>query len=274
MAARGRESNAFFHLSHSCEVELALMEGQTAFWWSDKARRRICDHSYLGYVHDICDMPWNFSPEFFPTEAEMIQAWDTLGRIRTARPGPVIGWGLCGSRLDKLYPYSAFLIARMIVELGASVVMFGSPLAKEQEMSRTIHEHVKIQNGSDAGLHEAISHNPDDPEWPIRRALTQARLCDLFISPDTGSAWSVAMLPMPKIILLSHASARNITHGWVNTTSLHADQGRVPCWPCHRLHDVWDTCHKAKDLEAAACMADISAEAIMRAARRAITPRS
>ena len=64
-------------------------------------------------------------------------------------------------------------------------------------------------------------------------------------------------MPMPKIVLLSHASPTNITKHWVNTITLHADQARVPCWPCHQLHETPETCVKAEKADAAACITDI-----------------
>jgi hypothetical protein len=89
-------------------------------------------------------------------------------------------------------------------------------------------------------------------------------MSDLVITPDTGTGWATAMEPMPKILLHSHASKENIAKHWVNTTSLHADTNRVPCWPCHRLHDDMSTCKSAKDNpNAAACMADISVQSIV-----------
>jgi hypothetical protein len=155
----------------------------------------------------------------------------------------VVGWCISGSRIDKLYPYTAFAISRLIMELGCNVVMFGAPIPRDFEIAKAVQAQVKVTNGSDRGLHLAMSPDGNEPTWPIRRVLTQAQHFDLVISPDTGPAWAVAMRPMPK---------------------------RVPCWSCHLLHDSFDTCVKAKDVEAAACMADISVDAIVQAARSAL----
>ena len=296
LADRAKEyPDAFFDLSHSCEVELALLEGQAAFWRSPSYRRKQCDVSYLEHVHDICDLPYDFAPRFYPTEAETLKAHDKLSQIRTLRHGPIVGWCLAGSRVDKLYPYSAAVIGRLIIELGANVIMFGGPSPREKALTKTIQEQVTVQNGSDVGLYSAVSHDAEADkiqtgfvgrpsphmvaggapavqagQWPIRRTLSTLALCDLVISPATGAAWSVAMLDMPKVVLLSHASVRNIVTGWVNTTALHADPRRVGCWSCHRLHDSFDTCKKAPGLEAAACMADITSQSVIDAAQAAL----
>jgi hypothetical protein len=89
-------------------------------------------------------------------------------------------------------------------------------------------------------------------------------MSDCVVTPDTGIGWAVAMEQMPKVALMSHASDENITKHWVNTTTLCADQNRVPCWPCHRLHDDITTCMPSKDNpQASACMADISVQQIV-----------
>jgi ADP-heptose:LPS heptosyltransferase len=281
--ARAREVAKFVHLSHSCEVALALVQAQTAFNWPDSMRRKLCGRSYLEYVHDIAEVPYQFAPDFFPTEQERDKALATQRKLGSTE---VIGWCVSGSRIDKIYPYSSMVVARLIKEIGWPVIMFGSG-PRDFAISKAIMEQVEAQNGSLAGLHQAISPGtetqgwsvePDavhikladkpEPLWPIRRTLSQLRLCTLVIGPDTGPMWSVAMRgDIGKIVLLSHASEENITKHWRYTATLHADQERVPCWPCHRLHDSIETCRKAEHAEAAACIADINPEQLMETAK-------
>jgi ADP-heptose:LPS heptosyltransferase len=267
---RAREYEFFIHLAHTCEISLALMEGQTQFGWPAKARRRLFGESYLNFVHDLVDIPHDFGRLFWPTDEEETQAWDTLNKVRSARPGgAVIGWCISGSRIDKLYPHTPRVIGKLL-DQGMSVIMLGAPTVKDKELAKQIQEDVQTQCGTDAGLHLAISHDAKEPNWPIRRVLTQAIFCDLVVSPDTGPAWAVAMEDVPKVIMVSHTSVKNITHGWLNTITLHADPARVPCWPCHQLHDTFETCTKAKNAEAAACMDDISVPVVVRTIERAL----
>ena len=263
---RMKEYDFGVHLSHTCETTLAFMEPQYQFWWPEKIRRQWCDKSYLGLVHDICDLPHDFAPNFFPTEAEMTNAHHIRARILARRDAPLVGWVLSGSRIDKAYPGSVSVISRLL-EAGLNVVMFGAP-GKEFLMAQAIEKQVVQELGPDdrgsaAGLTLCMSASEDKPDWPMRRSLTQVQLCDVVVSPDTGPAWAVAMLPVPKIILLSHASEKNITEGWRNTVSLHADPARVSCWPCHRLQDGWNTCRKVPDIDAAACISDIPVSSIV-----------
>ena len=262
-ATRAKEYEVFANLSHSCEDRHALNLSKTAFWWSPEYRRKLCAGSYLETVHDIMGVPYDFGPLFFPTDAELERA----NNVKTEQiGGRYLSWVISGTRVDKTYPYAVMAICRIIKELDIPVVLIGSG-DQQIAYAKQVEIDVKRTNSSSKNLHVAITSDNPDPggskAWPIRRSLTQAMISDLVVTPDTGVAWAVAMEAMPKIVMVSHASAENITSHWVNTTTLHADQNNVPCWPCHRLHDTIETCTPAKDGGAAACMADISVETIM-----------
>ena len=238
-------------------------------------RRKYCGHYYLEFVHDVLGMPYDFGPLFFPTDEERDQAIVTK---RELGAGPIIGWALNGSRVDKVYPKIPMAVSRLIRE-GMQVVMFGAPPPLgDFPSAKQCQEFVTHQNGSDRGLHLAMSPDADNPSWPIRRSLAQLLQCDLVIGPDTGLMWGAAFEPMPKIMLLSHASANNITKHWINTTTLHASK-HVPCWPCHLLHDHMDSCLDEQrrngmkpdaEEKGAACIQSISVDEIVQVATGAL----
>jgi ADP-heptose:LPS heptosyltransferase len=257
---RGREFDLFANLSHSMEHLIALFPAQTAFYWPAHFRRKLCDHSYIEVVHDIFGMPHEFGRLFWPTDDEVE---DVAEKRRSFGARRLIGWCLSGTRIDKVYPYAPIAIARIIRELGAHVVLLGAPTAQHVEMARTVEASVSLHNGTVDGLHTALSMDGGNPTWPVRRILAMAGACDVVVGPDTGPMWAVAFEQTPKIVMLSHASPTNITKHWVNTTTLHADQKRVPCWPCHRLHDSIATCHPNKEQNGAACISDVSVETLV-----------
>lgn len=268
---RGHEyAGGLFHLSHTVETTLAFVPAQTQFWWPLEVRRQLCNTSYLDLALSICGAPFAPAPLFWPSRGERAKAIETKAKMGEK----VIGWILEGSRFDKVYPQSALCVARLIRETGAAVMLSGAPGRRGYELAKDIEKVVVQQNGSTAGLFLAmtVEESDDGPacEWPLRRSLAQLQVCDLVIGPDTGGMWSVAFSPMPKIMLLSHASPTNITKYWVNTTTMNADQKRVPCWPCHRLQDSTETCVSNKDNTGVACISDINAEAIIQAAKRAL----
>lgn len=269
--SRSREYDIFAHLSHTGEVRHALFPGSTAFWWRPEYRRQLCAGSYLETAHDIVGVPHDFGPLFHPTDEELDRAREAKARYPQ---GPYIAWVVAGSRLDKIPPYAAMIIPRLIKELGMPVVMIGAG-GLQFEIAKRIQESVMHTNSELKGLHLALSPHDSDPggaqHWGTRRSLTQAMLADLVITPDTGIAWACAMESMPKVMLLSHASVENITKHWVNTNTLTADPNRVPCWPCHRLHNDISTCTPSKENpNAAACISDISTERVVLAARAAL----
>lgn len=266
-AGRAREYDIFAHLSHTCEVRHALFADSTPFWWPQDYRRKLCAGSYLETVHDIVGVPHEFGPLFFPTEEEVARALQVKEQV-----GPrFVAWVVAGSRIDKIYPYGAMAVARIIRELNVPVVVFGIG-PKQHEMATQLRDHVIRQNGSREGLHLAVQDDvAPEKRWPLRTTLTLALQADLVITPDTGVAWAAAFERMPKLVYVSHASVENITKHWVNTTTLHADPKRVPCWPCHRLHDDMSTCTPNADGGlAAACVSDISVEVLVQEAAKAL----
>jgi ADP-heptose:LPS heptosyltransferase len=273
---RATEYDRFANLSHTCEIALAFTPIQTQSTWSPQMRRQLANKSYIELAHDVVGVPYTFGRTFFPTEEEVAKAKETIAALTPSKPH-VIAWCLSGSRADKIYPHSPQAIARIIKELDCHVVLLGAPPPhRDMALAEQIQEGVRHQNGSLEGLHLAISPDPNNPSWPIRRILTFAQACDLLISPDTGPAWAVAFEPTPKIILLSHASPENITKHWLNTVTLHADQVATPCWPCHLLHTDAQSCideqkrcgvTPSTTVTGAACISSINVETIVQHAR-------
>jgi ADP-heptose:LPS heptosyltransferase len=256
--SRANEYDIFLHGSHSMEGRHAYFASMTAFWWPAEYRRKICAGSYLETVHDIAGVPYEFGPLYYASEEEKHNA----AQVKATIGERCIGWVLSGTRIDKVYPYSVMAIARIIREVKAPVLVFASGSEKERSMAQSIRDNVAVQNGTRDGLY--VAESPDGKDsWPLRTSLAMVQACDLVVTPDTGPAWAVAMEPMPKILMVSHASVENITKHWVNTITLHADPNRVPCWPCHRLHDDPSTCVENKQKNGAACISDISVEKLV-----------
>jgi ADP-heptose:LPS heptosyltransferase len=268
MRLRSREYDRFVNLSHTCEVALAFQVIQSCFDWNAQARRKWCDRSYLEHAHDVAGVEYDFNigPRFYPTADEINDAY----RVKSDVGSRVIGIPISGSRLDKVWPWLPQFCAKVLRDLEVPIILFGSPTEKDASLVNRVGETVELQNGDRNGLHCCISKNTEElkVDWSVRRNLAQIMTCDMVISPDTGLAWAVAMQEMPKIVLLSHASPTNITKHWVNTTTLHADQKRVPCWPCHQLHQDHSTCTKAEKVDASACISDIHDTVVLDLVRR------
>jgi ADP-heptose:LPS heptosyltransferase len=266
---RGRsdEFDVFAHLSHSCEGLLAFFQASTQFHWPAHVRRAIANKNYLEMVHDIAGCGYDFGPLFYASEEERDAALKTKAKVGDR----CIALCMSGSRNDKLHPLLPTIVARLLSEVGLPVVLVGDP-GRNFADAKQIQKYVIDTNGSDKGLHVAISSDPDANgnraiDWPVRRTLSFAQVCDIVIGPDTGIMWGVAFELMPKIMLLGHASPENITKHWLNTITLHADKS-VACWPCHQLHDsepgqLPPYCTPNAQGSGAACITSISVETIV-----------
>src|SRR5262245_6993392 len=259
--SRANEYDVYVHASHSMEGRHALFSNMTAFWWSQDYRRKLCTGSYLETVHDLAGVPYDFGPLFFPSDDEKEVARTTKSQMGDK----VVAWVLSGTRIDKIYPQAPQAIARIIKELGVVVWLMGGPSEKEFSCAEAIKEIVANQNGTRDGLVSTVisPNTPEDQRQTVRPSLAMLHQCDLVVTPDTGPAWAVAMEPVPKVVMVSHTSVENITKHWINTQTLHADRTRVPCWPCHRLHNTIDTCVPNKDGNGAKCISDISVETVV-----------
>jgi FkbM family methyltransferase len=265
---RGDEYDVFANLSHSCEATLAFFPASTQFHWPAHVRRRLANKNYLEMVHDIAGCAYDFGPLFYLNEDERDWIKETKAKVGER----CIAIVMSGSRVDKTHPRLPGLVSRILSEMEVPVVLLGDP-DRNFESAKQIEKLVIANNGSSKGLHIAISSTANERgerliDWPIRRALAFCNVSDLVIGPDTGLMWGVAFEQMPKIMLLGHASPENTTKHWINTTTLHPNQQRVHCWPCHQLHEAeggtfpqW--CTPNEDKSGAACISDISIETIM-----------
>jgi ADP-heptose:LPS heptosyltransferase len=174
---------------------------------------------------------------FVPTEEERAQAKKRAKEINGA---PLILWVLSGSSVHKVWPHMDPVMRSILNTFpNAQVVTAGDERCKLLEGVWEKDERVIKTSG----------------KWSIRETLTFAQECNLVIGPETGVMSSVAMLPMPKIVLLSHSSVENLTRDWVNTISLSSKE--TPCSPCHRMVYDWSQCNKHEPTGAAHCMAHI-----------------
>lgn len=242
-------------LTESVEVTLIKVTGRIDYYWPDGLRRRLCAVNFVEQIHAVADVPFQGTRQkFFPVveEVEAADAW--LADFRGPSRGPVIVWALAGSFHHKVWPGLPAAVARLLVERpDLRIVCTGSeteqPLAEEvQEMVEAIAPHDKNRVAYALTL-------------PIRRAMTLACRADLVVGPETGLMHAVATEAMPKVMILSHSTPRNLTRDWVNTRAIAADPDKAPCWPCHRRHDTKEHCPQVG--QHAACQQAITVPAVV-----------
>jgi ADP-heptose:LPS heptosyltransferase/predicted SAM-dependent methyltransferase len=220
----------FMNFSESAEQLLLANPQRPNFWWPHEMRHRYMNGNYLEAAHLLAGVPQEYWQRFYATaeEVKKVEAW----RVDKAA---LVVLAATGTGVNKVWPHMFEYAARLV------------------QRQSEIHVAVLGENHGAQFLEHPRLHLIAGG-WKMRDALALAQAADLVIGPETGILNAVAMEAMPKIALLSHSSAENLTKHWINTTAL---AGEVSCYPCHRLHADWSGCRKDIDTEFAACQAAI-----------------
>lgn len=230
-----KKFDKWINLSESVEATLLALPGRSNHSWPHALRHKHMNVNYLEFTHALAELPFKPEQKFYATPEE--KNWARKERQKMGEF--VIAWSLAGSSVHKTWPYLDSVIARTLITYpNVEFVLMGGPECQMLEAGWEEEKRVHLRSG----------------KWSIRESLSFVEQCDLVIGPETGVLNSVALLPMPKIITLSHSSVENLTKHWVNTISLTA---KTPCYPCHRMHYNFTHCLKNEETGTAQCQADI-----------------
>ena len=94
----------------------------------------------------------------------------------------------------------------------------------------------------------------------IREIFTLAHHAQAVVGPETGLLNAVSLQPVPKVLLLSHSAAVNLSDDWIAVKALQPQTG---CYPCHRLHYGHEWCPQDQTTKAAICAASIAARDVV-----------
>lgn len=222
----------------SAEVELLKTPEQASFYWPPELRRKLCDHNYVELMHQVAGLDYRFEQRFYPTYEE--REWAKAERA--TMPGRVVMLANAGSTVPKWWPYAPVL-AQLLAEIGIRVLVVGDL----KGLDYPEHPLVRVVKLSD---------------WQIRQSLTFAQYVSAVVGQETGLLNAVALEEVPKVVLLSHSSATNLTRDWKNVRPL---AGAVPCYPCHQIHYTHAACPQDEATKAAKCQAAIRVEDVMEA---------
>ena len=253
----------FVQLSESIEGTLLVTPARTQLingeqklvppskrWFLTKSQlHEECDVNYMERLHDLSDLPHKFSPKFYPTKKERKWAKKEREKIKTKN---VVLWALAGSSVHKVYPWTDAVIAYVLDKRkDVSFVSIGDDLCQVLE----------------AGWEDVPRIIPKSGEWSIRQTLAFLDECSVVVGPETGVLNAASTLDCHKVVMLSHSSKENLSKHWKNTTTLEPELYENYCFPCHRMHYGFDTCHKDETTGGAMCAVNIKiddvAEAIL-----------
>ena len=231
----------FINLSESIEGTLLALPGRPNHAWPANLRRKAMGSvNYMDFAHDLAEVPHGPQPKFYATPEEL--AWAKKERAKFGGDMLVM-YSLAGSSVHKVWPWQDHFFARLLLEHPkARIVTVGDDLSEMLEMGWEKEPRVIRKSG----------------KYTIRESMALLSVCDVVIGPETGILNAAAHMPMPKIVMLSHSSAENLTRYWVNTTTL---EGVAPCWPCHRMHYSFDHCERDEGTGTALCQSGIGMDA-------------
>lgn len=235
-----KKYDKFINLSESVEGTLLALHGRTPHGWPHSLRHKMLNVNYMEFTHDLAEVPYNFHQKFHATKEE--KDWATKQKNKIG--GTVILWSLSGSAVHKTWPYLDSVIARLMLHnKDVKVVLVGDELCKILEQGWEKEPRVLCRSGI----------------WSIRESLAFAQVADMVIGPETGVLNAVGMESVPKIIMLSHSSAENLTKHWKNTVALEPP---TDCFPCHKMHYSFEHCKRDEVTGCAQCQADITPDAV------------
>lgn len=244
------------NLSESVEGNLLAVPGRQNHCWSNaKRRKKYGEINYLEHIHRIADVPFEPDSGFYPTEeeSERAQAEAQYLKMVGEGEGSVILWCLSGSSVHKAYPWTDSVVANLLLlHKDIRIVMVGDYRCQILEDGWKDEKRVLRRSGV----------------WTIRETLAFAMVANVVIGPETGVMNAVGFLPVPKVIMLSHSSAQNLTANWKNTYTLTPKD--TPCYPCHQLHYDRTFCHTNPETHAAECAHNIPPNSVLNAIQNAI----
>jgi len=238
----------WINLVECVEKNMLAVPTDLRFFWPKEERRRIFGGNYLEAVHRLAGVPRKFAQKFYPTAEETAAA-----RARCTTDRKVAVFAVSGSTLPKFWPYVDELIDALLAR-GFDTWVLG--------------ELRGLRIAPRAGLHVV------GREWTMREALAFSQIADLVVGQETGILNAVAFEPMRKVVLLSHSTAKNLTHYWTNTVALH---GTPECWPCHQIHYLQNGfahCNRDQKTGLAKCQTTISVEQVLEAVDRKFVVRA
>ena len=247
-----RPFEKFINLSESIERSLLAFEGDKSFEWPTQFRDLLFSVDYLDATHAVGGyLGYPKKPKFYRTAKE--EKWAKDFRTKLGMVNKIVLFALSGSAVHKAWPHMDTLIARLMIEhKDVKIVFVGDNYCRILEAPWRKEPRVICKSG----------------KWSIRETLSVMLEADMVLGPETGVLNAAAYEAMPKVLLLSHSSPKNIGGSWINTFSIEPDN--TDCYPCHKMHYSWDTCCRDIETGLSLCASNISADKVYDAVIRGL----
>jgi ADP-heptose:LPS heptosyltransferase len=215
----GKGFDKFINLSESIEGRFLFTKLDR---WKDKyyapleERRKLAGNTnYYKYTLELggyTDVK-NPRPELFPSVSE--RKWCLDFRLRH-KDDFLIMWNLSGSAPHKAWMQAEECALNLLDTFtDIQTITTGGEVCRLLEWD---HARNLKRCGEDG--------------WNIRTAMLMCNYVDLVISPESAILNAAGCYDVPKIGLLTHSNAMNLTSTFINDYSIQAD---IECSPCHRM---------------------------------------
>lgn len=275
-SALGQEYDKVINLSESVEGTLLGIPGRRTHAMPYAARHVLMNVNYMDFVHSLAEVPPPHKPHFYATSIERKKAAEYRRKLG---PAPVIVWTLSGSSLHKSWPWAGEVAAWLLENTDAKIIYEGNQQTQLMEIGivKMLLDHflgIGFDDASKMKFSEMLLLLKEhfggvnrllcmSGARTIRESMAFIEHANLLIGPETGMLNAASMLPMPKIVMLSHSSHENLTRDWVNTLAI--EPKGVDCYPCHRMHYDWELCSEEPLTGAAECAAAITPQEVYKA---------
>lgn len=210
------------------------------YHWPLGVRQARMSRNYYDAIFELADLPTPSAAElgqrFYPDQAEA--AWAAEQRTKLF-PGKLVVLAPTGSGGPKTWPHVQAFLDRMSAAQ-VYVLVLG-----EIRVDIEAKDFYQVIVGK---------------ELPMRRAMALSQLADVVVGEETGILNAVASLDMPKVVLMSHSRADQLTRDWKNTIAM--EPAGIPCHPCHRLHRAFEFCTRDANTGWSACQAALGPDLV------------
>ena len=274
--ALGQEYDKVINLSESVEGTLLGIPGRRTHAMPHAARHVLMDVNYMDFVHALAGVPPPHKPHFYATGVERNKAAAFRRKLGST---PVVVWTLTGSSIHKAWPWAGDVAAWLMEHTDVRILYEGNAATQMLEIGivQTLVKHfleIDHEESHNMKLSELLLRLKEhfggvnrllcmSGARTIRESMAFIEHADLLVGPETGMLNAASMLPVPKVVMLSHSSHFNLTRDWVNTTAL--ESRGCPESPCHRMHYTREFCPEDEETGASLCAAALKPETVFEA---------